>query len=421
MPPIDLGQYQLSAEMVPSQTEKTRCALRESSPSGRIRWPCSPSSISSNLSSSSSQGSSDSAKSSRSMESKSNKQMVQNQSLTTKGFKRHYATHNYQDFSRVKPSQADLDLLQGSRGGVPNPFPTVLQTMMEKSDEKGYSNIISWQSHGRAFLIHQPKTFVADVLPLFFKHSKLSSFQRQLSLYGFIRLTHDGPDRGAYYHPCFLRGRSFLTSNITRTRVKGTWVRTSSSPELEPDFYQMEPVRAPGLDTDIQAPPALVSSSPIKSTDYTCHTLLQDDDGEADQDRSYKIHPFLHNAIRTSSVLYSDRTTLMSSQVPPTTSVQLLDAHTVKDDSTLQMNQPAADAGLQPPPPFPNTFVSGIGQPISSDNGFFPSTAFFPASTTSAGDSASLALNDDDLAVFLTDIDLEDDFFEHNEHLVNTW
>lgn len=42
----------------------------------------------------------------------------------------------------------------------------------------------------------------------------------------------------------FLRGRSFLCTKIQRTRVKGTWVRTSSSPESEPDFYAMDPVTA---------------------------------------------------------------------------------------------------------------------------------------------------------------------------------
>ena len=33
-----------------------------------------------------------------------------------------------------------------------------------------------------------------------------------------------------------------MCSKIQRTRVKGTWVRTSSSPESEPDFFSMEPV-----------------------------------------------------------------------------------------------------------------------------------------------------------------------------------
>ena len=187
--------------------------------------------------------------------------------ITSKGFQRVFARHNYHDYSQMRPHDMELESggsssnvttsssststgTKSSKGGVNNPFPVLLHRLMEDSEVKGFSNIISWQPHGRAFLIHDPKTFVADVLPLYFKHSKLSSFQRQLSLYGFVRLTSDGPDRGAYYHECFLRFRPFLCSKIQRTRIKGTWVRTSSSPESEPNFYLMEPVRAT-LDDEI--------------------------------------------------------------------------------------------------------------------------------------------------------------------------
>ena len=38
-----------------------------------------------------------------------------------------------------------------------------------------------------------------------------------------------------------------MCSKIQRTRVKGTWVRTSSSPESEPDFFSMDPVGDMGV------------------------------------------------------------------------------------------------------------------------------------------------------------------------------
>lgn len=73
----------------------------------------------------------------------------------------------------------------------------------------------------------------------FFKgHSKLASFQRQLSLYGFLRLTC-GRDKGAYYHERFLRGRPDLVHQLVRTRVKGTGRKLATSPASEPDFYGM--------------------------------------------------------------------------------------------------------------------------------------------------------------------------------------
>ena len=73
----------------------------------------------------------------------------------------------------------------------------------------------------------------------FFAQSKLTSFQRQLSLYGFARLTQ-GKDQGAYFHELFLRGRPDLIHDIVRTRVKGTGCKAPSSPETEPDFYAMK-------------------------------------------------------------------------------------------------------------------------------------------------------------------------------------
>ena len=72
----------------------------------------------------------------------------------------------------------------------------------------------------------------------YFNQTKLTSFQRQLNLYGFVRLTR-GPDANGYYHEHFLRGRPFLTKHLVRTRVKGTKIKGASSPEQEPDFYKM--------------------------------------------------------------------------------------------------------------------------------------------------------------------------------------
>ena len=49
----------------------------------------------------------------------------------------------------------------------------------------------------------------------------MASFQRQLNLYGFRRLTK-GEDQGAYFHPKFQRNRKDLLSEIHRLPGKGT-------------------------------------------------------------------------------------------------------------------------------------------------------------------------------------------------------
>jgi hypothetical protein len=110
--------------------------------------------------------------------------------------------------------------------------------MLSKVDDEGLADIVSWQPHGRCFVVHKPKEFVSRVMPTYFRQSKLTSFQRQLNLYGFARIT-TGRDRGGYYHERFLRHKLFLCQNMSRIRIKGTGIKGKASPETEPDFYSM--------------------------------------------------------------------------------------------------------------------------------------------------------------------------------------
>jgi hypothetical protein len=124
---------------------------------------------------------------------------------------------------------------KGPRGGVTTPFPVKLHQLLE---QERYPNIIAWQSHGRSFILRNPKEFLGRVMPKYFKQTKLTSFQRQLNLYAFRRIS-SGPDKGAYYHELFLRGRPNLSTHIYRMRVKGTRIKCASCPESEPNFYRM--------------------------------------------------------------------------------------------------------------------------------------------------------------------------------------
>uniref|UniRef100_A0A7S2HD95 HSF-type DNA-binding domain-containing protein n=1 Tax=Helicotheca tamesis TaxID=374047 RepID=A0A7S2HD95_9STRA len=180
----------------------------------------------------------------------------------------HTVQHNYKDHSNeVEPPKISAALVCAAKsrpkGGVAVPFPLKLHQVLGKIEEDGYGHVISWQPHGRCFVVHKQKEFVEDIMPEYFKQSKFPSFQRQLNLYGFNRLTA-GRDKGGYYHEYFLRGKAFLCSRINRMKVKGTGVRMASSPETEPNFYAMttvgsrEPAKEALISTDV------VFSSPLE-------------------------------------------------------------------------------------------------------------------------------------------------------------
>lgn len=141
-----------------------------------------------------------------------------------------------------------------TRGGVTEPFPEKLHRMLEEVKKDGKEDVIGFFSHGRAFAVHDPDRFTSEVMPKYFKQSRLSSFQRQLNLYGFTRIT-SGPDAGGYYHELFLSGRPNLAVHMRRVGLpKGEDRRKMRAKNMrsEPNFYAMGPastakVNIPGV------------------------------------------------------------------------------------------------------------------------------------------------------------------------------
>ena len=134
-------------------------------------------------------------------------------------------------------------------------FPLKLHKMLGQTEADGLQDIVSWMPHGRCFVVHKPKLFVDVVMPRFFRQTKFASFQRQINIYGFHRITQ-GRDKNGYHHPKFLRGQHELSAEIFRVKIKGTGVRRPTCPKEEPNFYSMS------------AGPATVAAN----NEYTMHT-----------------------------------------------------------------------------------------------------------------------------------------------------
>ena len=109
------------------------------------------------------------------------------------------------------------------------PFPLVVHLMLEQAEEKGFSSYVSWNSDGTCFKVHDTKGFIANVAPLYFRQTRYKSFQRQLHLYGFSRIS-SGKNRGYRAHDLFLRGQRNLCVNMKPKKAKKNTPSTSTEP-----------------------------------------------------------------------------------------------------------------------------------------------------------------------------------------------
>jgi len=98
--------------------------------------------------------------------------------------------------------------------GAPQAFPRKVYEILSEQPPA----IVSWNTSGRSFSIHDMDRFVSEVLQKYFAHQKFSSFQRQLNLYGFKRIEPGGGGEpaGSYFHASFRRGREDLIGDVRR-------------------------------------------------------------------------------------------------------------------------------------------------------------------------------------------------------------
>jgi hypothetical protein len=106
-------------------------------------------------------------------------------------------------------------------------FPWKLHEMLDSAEREGYEAIVSWLPDKHSFKVHLPDVFAKGIIPHYFKLTKFKSFRRQINMWGFERIK-DGPGKGGYKHPNFVRGVPSLCCLMRRVKIKGTATTSSS-------------------------------------------------------------------------------------------------------------------------------------------------------------------------------------------------
>jgi len=75
----------------------------------------------------------------------------------------------YRDFANeVEPPGGEGAVVSHNKNGANSEqnFPVKLHYMLSDMEEDGLANIVSWQPHGRCFIVHKTEDFVSKILPL---------------------------------------------------------------------------------------------------------------------------------------------------------------------------------------------------------------------------------------------------------------
>ncbi|KAM4663954.1 heat shock factor protein 3-like [Discoglossus pictus] len=102
--------------------------------------------------------------------------------------------------------------------------PAFLSKLWALVEEPTNRDIIAWNWNGQNFCIRDEQRFCKEILPRYFKHNNLSSFIRQLNMYGFRKVMslESGlikPENSSaieFQHPYFKKGKAELLENIKR-------------------------------------------------------------------------------------------------------------------------------------------------------------------------------------------------------------
>lgn len=86
--------------------------------------------------------------------------------------------------------------------------------LLVEVERAGKDDIISFTSED-GFYIHKPDRFFKEIIPVYFRQTRLSSFKRQLKLYNF-----ESVGGGGYRHDLFSKSKPELCRRMKRASMK---------------------------------------------------------------------------------------------------------------------------------------------------------------------------------------------------------
>lgn len=106
--------------------------------------------------------------------------------------------------------------------------PSFLLKTFEIVDDPTYDDIVKWNKAGDAFIITKATDFCEVILPMYFKHQNLSSFVRQLNMYGFHKTKYKNNEQ-CFTHKFFQKNNKKLLLQMKRkTKDKSSTKRAPS-------------------------------------------------------------------------------------------------------------------------------------------------------------------------------------------------
>ncbi|KAK1739218.1 heat shock factor family protein [Skeletonema marinoi] len=233
------------------------------------------------------------------------------------------------------------------------PFPQKLYMMLESVDRLGLTHTASWLPGGRSFIVKDPIQFMDLTVPHFFKATKFRSFQRQLNLWGFHRISK-GRENG-WYHETFIRGCPEMLTSIYRTKIKGTVLSTGhKQASTFPDLMHSPSLSADSFDMNVEEEvlqgseyDSSVSADTIQVSNTTSPEVSRSDDAFDEKVKALFSTPIKEFPQRIERLVTLDGSSSSTTQVDEAMSFQ----PRVSNDNQSEHNDALANSR--------NTVISG--------------------------------------------------------------